>query len=120
MMPGCWQAGLLHMAMRICRVPAPMARCPSAGPSQYEVKNDVYDAAAGLPERDLLFPRAGKRMYFDLWGANALALQRGGVREENIEVARICTMSRTDLLYSFRREGAGCGHFGLIAGFVDA
>lgn len=93
---------------------------PSAGPSRYEVKDDVYDAAAGLPERELLFPRADGRMYFDLWRANALALRRAGIPEANIEIARICTMSRTDLLYSFRREGAGCGHFGLIAGFVDA
>jgi len=101
----------------------PAALCagigPSAGPQAYEVKGDVYEAAAGLPERDVLFPRVDGRMYFDLWAANAAALRRAGVPAENIEIAGVCTMSRTDLLYSFRREGPGCGHFGLIAGFVD-
>jgi YfiH family protein len=88
---------------------------PSAGPDAYEVKDDVYEAAAGQPERERLFPRRDGRMYFDLWTANRLALERAGVPAEQIEVAGICTMTRTDVFYSFRREGAGCGHFGLAA-----
>jgi len=89
---------------------------PSAGPDAYEVKNDVYQAAAALPERERVFRQRDGRLYFDLWEANRLQLVRAGVRAENIEVARICTMTRTDLFYSYRREGPGCGHFGLLAG----
>lgn len=89
---------------------------PSAGPEQYEVKQDVFDAAVDLPGREQLFIRRGERMYFDLWAANRAQLENSGVRGENIETAGICTMTDTELFYSFRREGAGCGHFGLMAG----
>lgn len=91
---------------------------PSAGPEQYEVQDDVYQAAARLPLRERLFRYRDGRMYFDLWEANRVQLIAAGLRAENIEVAGICTMSRTDLFYSYRREGAGCGHFGLLAGLL--
>lgn len=91
---------------------------PSAGPDNYEVGADVYEAAAELPNRDDLFHKRAGKLYFDLWNANRVQLQDAGVLEENIEIAEICTMDRTDLFYSYRREGVGCGHFGLIAGIV--
>jgi copper oxidase (laccase) domain-containing protein len=93
---------------------------PSAGPSQYEVRHDVYEAAAALPNRDGLFPRQKERMFFDLWSANRAQLMDSGVRDENIELAGVCTITDTELFYSFRREGAGCGHFGLMAGLREA
>ena len=93
---------------------------PSAGPDAYEVGEDVYQASAGLPGRALCFPRHDGRMYFDLWQANRLQLQASGVSENKIEVAGICTMTRTDLFYSYRREGSGCGHFCLMAGIARA
>lgn len=94
---------------------------PSAGPERYEVKQDVYDAAAALPDRDALFRRfAGGRMCFDLWEANRRQLVDAGLRAENIEIAGICTMSEQERFYSFRREGPGCGHFGLMAGLCGA
>jgi polyphenol oxidase len=89
---------------------------PSAGPEAYEVGEDVYAAAEGLPERDSCFPKRDGRMYFDLWRANRLQLEAAGVSPANIEIAEVCTMTRTDLFYSYRREGRGCGHFGLMAG----
>lgn len=91
---------------------------PSAGPERYEVQRDVYDAAASLPEREQLFPRRNGRMFFDLWTANRMQLLRAGLPAESIEVAGICTMADVDTFYSFRREGAGCGHFGLMAGLM--
>lgn len=123
---------------------------PSAGPTEYEVGADVYEAAAvldaiaanehvraasdadanrGLPSsathpvrpRDQFFPRLRDgRMTCDLWAANRAQLIASGVRAENIEVAAVCTMTHPDVFYSFRREGAGCGHFGLMAGLIDA
>lgn len=93
---------------------------PSAGPEQYEVGEDVYAAAAGLPRREQLFPRRDGRMVFDLWEANRLLLIESGVRPEHIELAGLCTMTRTDLFYSYRREGPGCGHFGLMAALRPA
>jgi hypothetical protein len=88
---------------------------PGAGPCCYEVKEDVYEAARALGEREALFPRRDGKMYFDLWEANRRSLVGMGVATDRIEIAGICTMCRSDLLYSFRREGAGCGHFGLMA-----
>lgn len=88
---------------------------PSAGPGQYEVKQDVYDAAAQLKNRDDFFTRRGGRMFFDLWRANRSQLEQAGIRTGNIECAEICTMTHNDVFYSFRREGRGCGHFALIA-----
>jgi hypothetical protein len=88
---------------------------PSAGPTQYEVKQDVYDAAADLPDRDLLFPRSGDRMFFNLWQANRWQMLAEGIPDEHIETAGICTMTDQDTFYSYRREGRGCGHFALLA-----
>ncbi len=88
---------------------------PSAGPQNYEVGSDVYAAAAGLPDREACFRRVGGKLYFDLWQANRQQLEAAGLEPPNIETAGLCTMERSDLFYSFRREGAGCGHFGLLA-----
>lgn len=92
---------------------------PSAGPCCYEVREDVRSAARALPDGERLFPRRDGRMYFDLWQANAAQLAAAGVPVTNIEVAGVCTLCRNELFYSFRREGPGCGHFGLLAGLCD-
>jgi len=92
---------------------------PSAGPESYEVREDVYEAAAGLPQRDALFPRRDGRMCFDLWAANRAQLESAGVRPEAIELAGVCTMSEAELFYSFRRDGPGCAHFALMAGLLE-
>lgn len=93
---------------------------PSAGECCYEVKQDVVDAVADSPEaRDSFVQRDG-RMYFDLWRANRLQLRNAGLRDENIETGGICTMCRNDIFYSYRREGRGCGHFGLMAALNEA
>lgn len=89
---------------------------PSAGPEAYEVREDVYEAAHALPDRDSLFAHREGRMFFNLWEANRRQMISSGLRPSNIEIAGYCTMSHTDIFFSFRREGAGCGHFGLLAG----
>lgn len=91
---------------------------PSAGPCCYEVQDDVRQAARGLRDTEMLFPRRDGRVYFDLWAANHRQLAASGIDTVNIEIAEICTMCRNDLFYSFRREGAGCGHFALMSCLV--
>jgi hypothetical protein len=88
---------------------------PGAGPCCYEVGADVYEAAARLEDRELMFARRDGCRFFDLWEANRLQLIRSGLAPESIETAGVCTMCRNDVFYSFRRERAGCGHFGLMA-----
>lgn len=91
---------------------------PSAGPCCYEVREDLYAAAAGLPQRDRLFVHRDGRMYFDLWRANVEQLVGAGVPAGSIERSGVCTLCRNDVFYSYRREGSGCGHFGLMAALV--
>ena len=40
-------------------------------------------------------------------------------QKQKIERAGVCTLCRNDVFYSFRREGPGCGHFGLMAALLD-
>ena len=42
-----------------------------------------------------------------------------GIPEQNIEICRLSTYDHPELLHSFRRDGSGCGHHGLIAGFAE-
>ena len=92
---------------------------PAAGPCCYEVGDEVLHAAQELPNYQELFDRRGGRLYFDLWRANVALLCDAGLRPENIETADVCTMCRNDLFYSYRREGTGCGHFGLMAALAE-
>lgn len=121
----CTVAGLVQQAVEtMCREfgchPGRMLAGigPSAGPESYEVRADVFEAAKALQSRDRFFPRRAGRMYFDLWEANRAQLEAAGIVAPNIELAAVCTMTHTDVFYSYRREGPGCGHFGLLAGLV--
>ena len=97
--------------------------CPSAGPRRYEVGPDVVEAAlAGIgPEASRYFHKIGDCPYFtkalfDLWAANRDQLLAAGLREENVHVAGICTITRNDLFPSHRAEGRRAGRFaGVIA-----
>lgn len=88
---------------------------PGAGPCCYEVGLEVYVAAADLPDREALFARRDGRLYFDLWRANRAQLHAAGVCAARVETAGVCTICGGGLFYSYRREGPGCGHFGLMA-----
>lgn len=126
MVHASWRCTVAHAAHRLIEAMRQTAACapahlqvgvgPGAGPCCYEVHADVYEAAGDLRDRDQVFVRRDGRMYFDLWEANRAQLVAAGVPAENVEVAGVCTMCRTDLLFSYRREGKGCGHFALLAG----
>jgi polyphenol oxidase len=93
---------------------------PGAGPCCYEVQSDVYEAAAALAARDRFFQRRDGRLYFDLWEANRAQFIEMGVHVEHVEAPSLCTLCHNDVFYSYRREGAGCGHFALLAALCDA
>ena len=57
-----------------------------------------------------IFPKEFRRFmvkenHFDLLQISRWQLIKAGLKEENIEVANICTKCRTDLFYSYRAEG---------------
>ncbi len=94
---------------------------PAIGPDCYQVGEEVIQAVqerfgtvAGdafegpLMKRD---PSDGTA-YLNLWSANRIDLERAGV--EQIEIARICTATRTDLFYSHRAEKGHTGRFGVV------
>lgn len=42
--------------------------------------------------------------YFDLWQISRRQLLEAGLEEGNIEIAEVCTVCRTDLFFSYRKE----------------
>ena len=46
--------------------------------------------------------------------SSSLGTERG-LHEQNIEVSQYCTFERTDLFYSYRREGKTAGRWALLA-----
>jgi YfiH family protein len=90
--------------------------CPSAGPERYEVGPDVLEAALkGIgPEAAQFFHERSGKTYLDLWAANRSQLLSAGVREENVHVAGVCTITRNDLFPSYRVEGAKAGRFAAV------
>ena len=96
---------------RMAAAIAPTIRTPC-----YEVGPEV--PAAFLRSRDwtveYLHHRQG-RLYFDLEGVNARFLEECGIPVKSIARTSLCTFERDDLLWSYRRDGAGGGHQGLVA-----
>ncbi len=87
---------------------------PSIGPERYQVGEEVVAAVRDtFGHTDGLIQRAEDgSAYLDLWAANRLALQRSGVTQ--IEVAGICTATRTNEFYSHRAEAGRTGRFGAV------
>ncbi|MBX6342945.1 MAG: peptidoglycan editing factor PgeF, partial [Thermomicrobiaceae bacterium] len=94
---------------------------PSIGPCCYEVGEEVESAwaAAGVDHDGVALRRESASLRFDLWRANALALQAAGVREERIEIAAVCTACHVDRFFSHRAERGRTGRFAAIIA-VDA
>lgn len=89
---------------------------PSIGPDHYEVGPEVVAAARetfGAKADGLgLIQTRDQKSYFDLWAANALALQEAGV--EQIETAQVCTACHTEHFFSHRAEAGKTGRFGAV------
>lgn len=81
---------------------------PSLGPccGEFISHKEIFPESFG--------PFMIRENYFDLWAVTCGQLLAAGLREENIEVAGICTRCRTDLFYSYRGEGR-TGRFGTVA-----
>lgn len=81
---------------------------PSIGLCCYTVGEDFCRAVAESPCAALCLPhihRSRAQPAADLPAMNAAILRAAGVREDNIDLARLCTCCRTDLFYSHRASG---------------
>jgi copper oxidase (laccase) domain-containing protein len=101
------------------------ARClagvgPTIGARRYPVGPRV--PAAFLSRRpwarDFVTSIEG-HFHFDLAGANARFLLESGIPSTAIEACRLCTYDSVGLLHSFRRDGTGAGHHGMIAAWRE-
>jgi YfiH family protein len=92
----------------------------SAGPCCYEVGSEVIEAfTKQFADGEKLFTetRPGHAMV-DLLKANRDQLQLAGVLPERIHTAPICTMCRTDLFFSYRKEKSLHGKVGRLMAVV--
>ena len=92
----------------------------SAGPCCYEVGSDVIDAfTSKFADGDKLFTatRSG-HAFVDLLKANRDQLISTGVQAERIHTAPICTMCRTDLFFSYRKEKSLHGKVGRLMAVI--
>ncbi len=90
---------------------------PTIGVLRYAVGSEVLEAfRSRVPWADEYARTIDGRLHYDVAGANGRALVECGV--PTVEVAGICTHERSDLLFSYRRQGPGAGHHGLVAGWV--
>ncbi len=94
---------------------------PSIGPACYRVGEDLREAflSAGHGQDAVArwflgrgTERAGVRL--DLWRANVEQLIADGVAPSSSHVAGLCTSTRADLFYSYRRDGRGTGRMAAV------
>jgi len=86
---------------------------PSISDEVYEVGEEVMkgvDKVYGTMEGIISNEKNGKG-FCNLWEANRIQLLKLGVKEENIEVAGICTYSNSSDFFSYRKFGTKAGRF---------
>lgn len=93
---------------------------PAAGACCYEVGVEVIEAFhEKFPESTSLFkPTRDGHALVDLQRANREQLIAAGVSPERIHLAPLCTMCRTDLFFSYRREKKLHGRVGRLMSVI--
>lgn len=92
---------------------------PAAGSCCYEVGADVIDPFRDrFPDQDLFTTTKEHYACIDLLRANRTQLISGGVDPEKIHVSPLCTMCRTDLFFSYRREKNVFGKVGRLMSVI--
>ena len=92
----------------------------SAGPCCYEVGKDVIDSFSEKFENgaELFKPTREGHALVDLVKSNRDQLIAAGIRPERIHTAPLCTMCRTDLFFSYRREKSVNGKVGRLMAVI--
>jgi YfiH family protein len=92
---------------------------PAAGSCCYEVGPDVIDGfKSGFPTQELFTETRAGHACIDLLKANREQLISAGVDPKRIDVAPLCTMCRTDLFFSYRREKNVRGKVGRLMSVI--
>lgn len=88
---------------------------PSIGPCHFEVQEDVASQlrTAYADEADLIERRDSEgRIFFDLWEANRITLEKCGVG--TVDIAKVCTVCHRDDWFSHRGDAGKTGRFGIL------
>lgn len=93
---------------------------PAANSCCYEVGSEVIDQfKERFPQSTHLFtPTRDGHARIDLQTANLDQLAGAGVSPERIHIAPLCTMDRTDLFFSYRREKSVHGRVGRLMSVI--
>jgi YfiH family protein len=93
---------------------------PAAGCDRYEVGEEVIDAfrAAGPGSERYFTPTRPGHALVDLQRANRDQLEAAGIPSARISTAPFCTMSRTDLFFSYRVEKRRLGKTGRMLAVI--
>lgn len=92
---------------------------PAAGACCYEVGIEVMDSfQKNFPGQELFSDTRPGHACVDLLKANREQLISVGVKPENIFIAPLCTMCRTDLFFSYRREKNVHGKVGRLMSVI--
>ena len=93
---------------------------PAANSCCYEVGNEVVTVfKERFPQSDYLFtPTREGHARIDLHAANRDQLVAAGVSLDRVHVAQLCTMDRTDLFFSYRREKKLLGRVGRLMSVI--
>jgi YfiH family protein len=93
---------------------------PAAGSCCYEVGMDVIGAfREHFPHQEQLFTETRPdHACINLLQANHSQLVSAGVNPERIQIAPLCTMCRTDLFFSYRREKNVYGKVGRLMSVI--
>jgi YfiH family protein len=90
---------------------------PSVGPCCYNVWPHVAEQVrAALPMQPYVLAERDGQIFFDLWQSNVATLLACGVRRDQIEVSRICTVDHADRFFSHRAGNGVTGRFAAIIG----
>lgn len=92
---------------------------PSIGPEVYEVGQDVIDQvqATFKNKKNIIhLINDENKALFNLWEANRQILLDCGLRDENIEIAGLCTYSNPGYFYSARRMKGKTGR--MLTGII--
>lgn len=92
---------------------------PAAGSCCYEVGMDVIDGfKTSFPAQELFTETRAQHACIDLLKANREQLTAAAVDPGKIHVAPLCTMCRTDLFFSYRREKNVQGKVGRLMSVI--
>ncbi|MFY7842983.1 MAG: peptidoglycan editing factor PgeF [Rhabdochlamydiaceae bacterium] len=106
-----YQETIIQMKKTFASNPSDLIVCigPSLGPKYSEFVNYQTEFPSSF------YPFQYKPFYFNLWAIAKDQLLKEGVREENIEIAELCTYTHSSYFFSYRRDKTMSRHDTIVS-----